>query len=34
MKYMTVIDKINEESSNDAYIVWTFDKKCQFLLQV
>lgn len=27
MKYKTIIDRINEESSNDAYIVWPFDEK-------
>lgn len=27
MKYKTIIEKINEESSNDAYIVWPFDEK-------
>ena len=28
MKYKTIIDRINEESSNNAYIVWPFDEKC------
>lgn len=27
MQYKTIIDRINEESPNDAYVVWAFDEK-------